>query len=115
MPFTTNIAYASVDSFVASVNRVIVNPLIGLLFAVALLYFMYGMFTFIMNAESDEKRTEGKNHMIYGVLGMTVMMGVFGILNLVLRTFNLDDDVNPQTGEVKLNDYNPTFPPPRNP
>lgn len=109
--FSTNVAYASVDTFVANVNRVIVNPLIGLIFAVALVYFLYGVFMFIANADNEEKRTDGKSHMIYGVIGMTIMMGVFGILSLVLRTFNLDDDVDPQKGTVDLDDYTPTYPP----
>lgn len=108
---SSNIAYASVDTFISNVNRLIVNPLIGFIFAVAMVYFLYGMFKFVANAENEEKRTEGKSHMMYGIIGMTIMMGVFGILNLVLRTFNLDDDVDPQRGTVDLDDYTPTYPP----
>ncbi|MDP2788922.1 MAG: pilin [bacterium] len=108
--FSANVAYASVDSFIGKVDRLIVNPLIGLIFAVAVAYFLYGMLQFFLNGDNDEKRTEGKSHMIYGVIGITVMMGVWGILGILLRTFNITG-VDPQKGEVHLSPYNPTYPP----
>jgi len=104
-----NIAYASVDSFVANLNRLIINPLIMLLFALALMFFLYGVFEFIANQENDEKRTKGKSHMMWGVIGMTIMMGVFAILNIILNTLNIKD-VNPEEGTVEFEDYNPDWP-----
>ena len=49
--FSTNIAYASVGSIVGSVNKLIINPLILLLFALALAFFLFGVFEFIANQE----------------------------------------------------------------
>ncbi len=106
--FSTNIAYASVDSFVANVDRLIINPLIIFLFALALAFFLYGVFEFILNQDNDEKKTQGKSHMIWGIIGLTIMFGVWTILNILLRTFNITD-INPKKGEVKLNDYSPTL------
>jgi len=107
--FFTNIAYASVDSFISNINRLIINPLIILLFALALMYFLYGIFEFFSNAESDEKRTTGKKHMIWGIIGLTIMMGVWFILGVILDTFNITG-INPQEGTVQLNEYNPPYP-----
>ncbi|KKP85681.1 MAG: hypothetical protein UR88_C0010G0003 [Candidatus Nomurabacteria bacterium GW2011_GWA1_35_8] len=104
--FTTNVAYASVDSFVSNVNRLIVNPLIMLLFALAVVYFLYGVFEFISNQENEEKKTTGKSHMIWGIIGIVIMMGVFTILNIIMRTFNIEG-INPQQGTVQLPNYNP--------
>ncbi|MSU44911.1 hypothetical protein EXS45_01900 [Candidatus Nomurabacteria bacterium] len=103
----TNVAYAGVDSFIVNVNREIINPLILLLFALALIYFLYGMFEFIGNSTNDEKKTIGKSHMLWGIIGLTIMMGVWTILNIILNTLNIQDQINPQEGTVKLNDYNP--------
>jgi uncharacterized membrane protein YidH (DUF202 family) len=98
-----NIAYASVDTFVANVNRVIINPLILMLFAFAVAFFMYGLFQFLSNQDNDEKRTEGKSHMIYGVIGMSIMMGVFAIMGIVLNTFNISkSEIDPEKGIVNL-------------
>ena len=107
--FLPNVAYASVDSFVLNLNRLIVNPLIVLLFALAAAFFLYGMFEFLMNQDKEEKKTAGKSHMIYGVLGMTIMMGVFFLMNLILKTLNITG-INPEQGQVQLKDYNPKWP-----
>ena len=106
MHFFANIAYASVDSFVMNVNRLIINPIIAFLFALALAYFLYGMFQFVSNGENDEKRTIGKTHMIYGLIGITIMMGVWFIMNVILDTFNIKN-INPEDGTVQLDDYTP--------
>jgi len=107
--FFTNIAYASVDSFVANLNRLIINPLIILLFALALAYFLWGMFEFLSNQENEEKKTAGKKHMIWGIVGITIMMGVWFIMYLILDTFNITE-INPKKGTVQLNEYNPSYP-----
>ena len=107
--FTTKVAYASLDTFIAKVNHNILNPLILLLFGLAILYFLYGLLQFFGNQENEEKNTDGRNHMLWGVIGIVIMMGVFTILNIIMDTFNLDSgQINPQTGEVRLNDYNPS-------
>ena len=107
--FFTNVAYASVDSFVANLNRLIINPLIILLFALALAYFLWGMFEFLSNQENEEKKTAGKKHMIWGIVGITIMMGVWFIMYLILDTFNITE-INPKKGTVQLNEYNPSYP-----
>jgi len=103
--FSTNIAYAAtsnVDTFVKKVDKLIVNPLIIMLFALALVYFLWGVFEFISNQENEEKKTTGKKHMIWGIIGLTVMFGVWTILNMVLNTLNISG-IDPQNGTVQLN------------
>lgn len=99
--FFTNVAYASVDSFVLNVNRMILNPIITLLFALAVVYFLYGVFQFISNAENEEAKTKGKDNMIWGVIGIVIMMGVFTILNMIMNTFNIEG-IKPEQGTVQL-------------
>ena len=99
--FSTNIAYASVDSVVSSINKFIINPLILFLFALALVIFLYGVFEFILNQDNEEARTTGKSHMIYGIIGFTVMMGVWVILGMVMNTFNITG-IDVQKGTVNL-------------
>lgn len=109
-----DIAYASVDSFIGSVNRLIINPLIILFFAVAFVVFAWGVVEFIANPENDEKRSAGKSHMLWGIVGLVIMLGVFFFMELILNTLGIGKgEVNPQTGEVNLQDWSP--PPGSNP
>lgn len=107
--FLPNIAYASLNSFLKNVNSLIINPLIKLLFALGIAYFLYGAFMFLKNADNENVRTEGKNHMMYGLIGLTVMMGVWGILTFVLNTLDIKG-INPEKGTVNLENYNPSSP-----
>ncbi|HTE49052.1 MAG TPA: hypothetical protein VK675_04050 [Candidatus Paceibacterota bacterium] len=111
---SANVVFAAserFDKFLSNVNAQIINPLISFLFALALVYFLYGMFEFIAHGNNDEKKTSGKSHMLWGVIGITVMMGVWAILGIILNTFGLEDQINPKEGTVTLPDYNPPFPP----
>lgn len=94
-------AYASLDSFITNVDSMIINPLIMLLFALALAYFLYGVFEFIANQSNDEKKTTGKSHMLWGIVGITIMIGVWAILGMILNTFNIQG-IDPEKGTVKL-------------
>ena len=101
--FFINIAYAgeSLDQFIGKVNKLIINPLILLLFGLALIYFLYGVFEFLSNLDNEEKKTTGKSHMIWGIVGITIMMGVFTIMNIILNTLNIDG-IDPEQGTVEL-------------
>ncbi|MEK9181703.1 MAG: hypothetical protein AAB786_01660 [Patescibacteria group bacterium] len=106
--FSTKVAYANrFDDFLKNVNSEIVNPLITLLFALAVVYFLYGVFEFISNQENEENKTTGKSHMLWGVIGITIMMGVWAILNLVLSTIGVDSDIkinqSGNQGSVQIN------------
>lgn len=102
------VAYASVDSFLMDLNREIVNPLIGLLFALAVIYFLYGVFQFIANQDNEEHKLSGKRHMVWGVVGIAIMLGVFGILQVMLNTLNIpQSEINPKEGKVDLKKYTP--------
>lgn len=112
--FFPNIAYAiSADKFIANINRIIINPLILLLFALAVVYFLYGVVQFLANQDNEEKRSAGKSHMLYGIIGMTIMLGAFMIMGLITDTLGIDD-VKPKADSVEksvdLDDYDPKWP-----
>ena len=102
--FSTKIAYATLDSFIGNIDTLIINPLILFLFALAVVYFLYGVLEFIMNQENEEKKTAGKSHMLWGIIGIVIMMGVWTILSIVLNTLGISkDEINPEQGTVHLN------------
>ena len=88
--FSPKIAYASLDSFIGKVNSEIINPLILFLFALAVVFFLYGVLEFLLHQDEEEAKTTGKSHMIWGIVGITIMVGVWTILNIILNTLNID-------------------------
>jgi hypothetical protein len=85
----------SIVGFLNRINTIILNPILVLLFAVALLYFLYGVFTFVKNADNDKERPAGQRAIVYGLIGMFVMFSAFSIIRFVLATFGISDNVYP--------------------
>lgn len=77
----------TVTQFIANINQWIINPIILLLFVLALFLFFWGLSEFILKAGSEDGRTKGKQHMLWGIIGMFIMFGVFGILKVLAATF----------------------------
>ena len=68
------------------INKVItgiINPLIIVLFGVAIAFFFWGIIEFIWNAGNEEKRTTGKQHIIWGLVGLLIMATVAGIIAII--------------------------------
>ena len=61
-----------------------------LLIALAVVFFLYGILKYITAGDDEEKRTKMKNTMIYGIIGLFVMISFWGIVNILINTFELD-------------------------
>lgn len=87
------IAYAAAadvaQGFVAKFNEIILFPLITLLMGVALVVFLYGCFEYVMGAANEAAREKGRQHILWGIIGMLVMISAQAILNIAAGTFGL--------------------------
>jgi hypothetical protein len=86
-------AVAEASSFVAKLNNAILFPLIALLSGIALLFFIYGCAVYILNAQSETAREEGKKNITYGIIGLVVMAAAYAILSIAAGTFGLNDQL----------------------
>lgn len=81
----------TIDEFLFKVNDAIVNPIIALLFTVALVVFIWGVVKMIRNSDSETELATGKNNMLYGIIGMFIMISVFFLMQMLVNTFDLDE------------------------
>lgn len=65
------------------INTEIINPIIGLMIAVGVVVFLFGVIEFIAGSASEEKRSTGKRHIIWGVIGLFIAFSVFGLMNIL--------------------------------
>ena len=84
-----------INTFLNKVNEFILNPLIMLAFAVALLIFFFGIFQFIKSETADTQREDGKKKILYGIFGMFIMISAYGLIRLVLNTFGITTSTYP--------------------
>jgi uncharacterized membrane protein YidH (DUF202 family) len=66
---------------------VIVNPILALIFTAGLLLFIFGIVEFMWGlSTAAEGKEKGKQHMLWGLIGMFIMVGAWGILRLLVHT-----------------------------
>jgi len=80
---------SELHKFLVRVVEQIVNPIILLLAATAFVVFVWGLFDFITHAGDETKRSEGKKAIMWGLIGLVIIFGAYGIINVALGTFNL--------------------------
>jgi len=80
---------AVLNSFLSKVVAEIINPIILLLGALAFIVFLWGVFEFVLHAGDETKRKEGKQAILWGIIGLVIIFGAYGIINLALGTFNI--------------------------
>lgn len=68
------------------ISTEILNPVIGLMIAIAFAVFLWGIIEFIANADNEQKREDGKRHIIWGLVGLFIMVAVAGII-VVINNF----------------------------
>ncbi|OHA91206.1 MAG: hypothetical protein A2758_01900 [Candidatus Zambryskibacteria bacterium RIFCSPHIGHO2_01_FULL_49_18] len=65
----------------------LINPLITILVALALLVFFKGLVGFIAKSGDAKTHAEGRSLMIWGLIGLFVMVSIFGILRFAFNEF----------------------------
>lgn len=76
----------SAETLLKNILSNIVNPFVTLLVAVAVIYFLWGVFQFVKNADSSDEREKGGRHMMWGAIGLFIMSTTYGIINLIIHT-----------------------------
>ncbi|MFA7302189.1 MAG: hypothetical protein WC030_00355 [Candidatus Paceibacterota bacterium] len=100
LPLVTSAAplnnISDVGSFIINTINGVIVPV---LFAVAFIVFLWGAFkTFIMGANSEDVKDEGKNLMLYGLIGFFVMVSIWGLVNILVGSVGFGDNTGPAGG-----------------
>ncbi len=81
---------AGVSSFIMNILNFMNSVLIPAIFALAFIVFLWGMFkTFILGGGNEEKQKEGKQLIMYSLLGFVIMVSFWGIVTLIVNGLNL--------------------------
>ena len=74
-----NVVPATITTFLGGIKGV-VNLLIPILIAIAIIYFFWGLITFIRAAGDEKGREAGKSQMLWGIVAIAVMVTLFGLI-----------------------------------
>ena len=96
-PISSFAALGNVNGLVADIGT-IVNNIIPILFAVALLGFFYGLVKFIFGGEGSAE--EAKKIMLWGIVALFVMASVWGLVNFLGTAVGVNKDTAPSVGPL---------------
>ncbi len=82
MTSTTKTFPAFIDTILATM----VNLGVPLLFSLALIFFLWGVFNFIRHAGNEADRDKYKAAIAWGIVGMAVMVSVWGLVSIFAGT-----------------------------
>lgn len=80
---------ASADAFtiLTTINR-LVNIIVPILIAVAVVFFIIGVLQYIMGSAEEAKKS-GRAKMVNGLIGLFVIIAFWGIIALITTTFGV--------------------------
>jgi hypothetical protein len=99
MFFSAKIAYAqafqnvqksAAAPIITKIVSNIVVPVVEVMFLVALTVFVWGVFGVISKGGEPTVRNDAKNHVLWGVIGMVIMLSAYGIIRVIGGTIGVD-------------------------
>jgi predicted membrane channel-forming protein YqfA (hemolysin III family) len=78
----------------------LLNYVIPVLIALGVVYFVWGVITYVIASDEEAKKT-GKYRIIYGIIGLAVIVSVWGLVNILLDTFLIDRGAAPTATQLQ--------------
>ena len=76
-----------ITKLIENLNAQIIASIILLLFSLSLAMFFWGVADFIRGSNNEEMRKTGKDHMIWGIIIIFVMISVWGFVAILEDAF----------------------------
>lgn len=80
----------------------IITQLIPIVIGIAVLMFLWGVLKYV-TAKGEEDQKEARGVMLYGIIALFVMVSVWGLVNILGDTLNLNRAVPPPPGIPGVN------------
>jgi hypothetical protein len=77
----------SFSDLVSKINGVLAG-VVPVIFGVALIYFLWNLTQFILNMDNEDARKKARDHMVWGIVALFVMVSVWGLVGVLTGTFN---------------------------
>ncbi|MBP9856177.1 MAG: hypothetical protein KBC48_02665 [Candidatus Pacebacteria bacterium] len=78
----------SFETIIDLINSIIIPLIVG----IAGVYFMIGVIKYVTSGDSEEGRKGARNMMIWGIIALFVMISVWGLVNILIDTFNFSEN-----------------------
>ncbi|MFH0755519.1 MAG: hypothetical protein V1910_02535 [bacterium] len=95
-------AVKNLEDLIINLVNCFLDPIIILLVSFSILLFLWGVLRFIMSSGDEKNKTGGKEFMFWGIIGLFVIVSLWGLVSIFQQTFQLNPDSSITPKEVKL-------------
>ena len=81
-------APGTIQNILCNIGNVL-DTLIPILIILAVLYFIWGVIQYVISGD-EESKAKGRTHMIYGLIGLVVIVAMWGLVTVVTNTFGIN-------------------------
>ncbi len=86
----TGINLNAITPYSTGIINVINSILVPVLIAIAFIVFLWGVYKyFILGAADEKNRADGRQFVLWGVIGFVVILSLWGLVNIVRGAFGL--------------------------
>ncbi len=64
----------------------ILDKIVPILISLAVVYFLWGLSVYILNAGNEESKTKGRGVMLWGIIAIFVMVSLWGFVSMLQDT-----------------------------
>lgn len=96
-PLTSFAALDNIKSLATDVGSII-NTLIPIIFALALLVFFWGLVKYIFSGEHEKE--QAKKTMLWGIVALFVMAAVWGLVRFLGTALGIDEQAAPDVAPL---------------
>lgn len=89
MKICDNIGMDTVGNIVNWASCTLVKSIIPFLMSLAVVGFIWGVIQYFLNPDNEEKRKKGKAYIIWGLIGLFVIVSMWGLVALLSDTFGI--------------------------
>jgi hypothetical protein len=91
------IQLSSIEPYSTGLINLINNILVPVLMAIAFIVFIWGIYKyFIYGAAEEKSQTEGRQLVLWGLIGFVIILSLWGIVNLFMGTLGLSAGTVPR-------------------
>jgi hypothetical protein len=83
-----NVTPGTIQAIICKIGSIL-NIIIPILIVLGVVFFVYGVVTYVVGSDEEAKK-KGRDRMIYGIIGLVVIVSMWGRVGVVTKTFGLD-------------------------
>lgn len=91
----------TIQSVICTIGNIL-DTVIPILIVAGIVFFVLGVVQYVI-ASDEEAKKKGKNRMIYGIIGLVVIVAMWGLVGIVTKTFGLSGTTNVTIPTLPIN------------